>query len=314
MSGGHDHGSRTRHAGPLAWALGVLVVFAGVEVAVAMATGSLSLLSDAGHMVTDVLGLALALGAVLLARRATGSPRHTYGLYRAEVLAALANAVLLFGVAGYVVVEALRRLSDPPAVAGLPVLLTAAAGLGANLVAFLVLRRGAQESINVRGASLEVMADAVGSVGVLVGGALMLVFGWRWVDPVVAIGVGVFILPRTIKLARQAITILVQGAPAHLDSVEVGAALAELPGVRSAHDVHLWTLTSGMDVASAHVTITCDTDPVTALSNAQRVLHERFGLDHVTVQIEPECTDCRPCRFTEQATREAADRGGRGGS
>lgn len=136
MSSGHDHSGRSQHAGSLAWALGVLVVFACVEITVALSTSSLSLLSDAGHMVTDVLGLALALAAVLLARRT--SARHSFGLYRAEVLAALANAVLLIGVAGFVVVEAVRRLSDPPAVAGLPVLLTAAAGLGANLIAFVI--------------------------------------------------------------------------------------------------------------------------------------------------------------------------------
>lgn len=313
MSSGHDHSGRSQHAGSLAWALGVLVVFAGVEIAVALSTSSLSLLSDAGHMVTDVLGLALALAAVLLARRAS-SARHSFGLYRAEVLAALANAALLIGVAGFVVVEAARRLGDPPVVAGLPVLLTAAAGLGANLIAFVILRRGAKENINVRAAYLEVMADAVGSVGVIIGGALMLGFGWRWVDPVVAIAVGVFILPRTIKLARQALRILVQGVPAHLDTGKVGDALAELPGVQSAHDVHLWTLTSGMDIASAHVTITCETDPVATLAGAQRVLRERFSLDHVTVQVEPECTDCRPCLFTEQATGSVSTEGGRGGS
>jgi cobalt-zinc-cadmium efflux system protein len=312
MSSGHDHGGRSTHAGSLAWALGVLVIFAGVEITVALSSSSLSLLSDAGHIVTDIIGLTLALAAVLVARRS--SPRHSFGLYRAEVLAALANAALLVGVAVFVVVEAVRRLSDPPEVAGLPVLLTAAGALGANLTAFLILRRDGKENINVRAAYLEVMADAVGSVGVLVGGALMLGFGWRWVDPVVAIAVGVFILPRTVRLARQALRILVQGVPAHLDTGLVGEALAELPGVQSAHDVHLWTLTSGMDIASAHVTITCDTDPVSTLTGAQRVLRERFGLDHVTVQVEPECTDCRPCLFTEQATGRVSTEGGRGGS
>ena len=270
----------------------MLAAFLAVEVTVGLLTGSLALLSDAGHMATDVLGLAMALGAAVLARRP--SARHTYGLYRAEVLAALANAVLLLGVAVFVLVEGVRRLTDPPVVAGLPVLVTAAAGLVANVFAFLILRDAAATSINVRGAYLEVLADLVGSIGVLVSGALTLAFGWRWVDPIVAIAIGLFIVPRTIRLARTAIGILAQGAPPHLDLDEIRAALCSLPAVREAHDVHVWTLTSGMDVASVHLATRPGADTAAVLGDAQDLLHDRFGLDHVTIQVEPALgVECR---------------------
>jgi cobalt-zinc-cadmium efflux system protein len=264
----------------------LLAGFAVLEVIVGLSVGSLALLSDAAHMVTDVLGVGMALATVLLVNKHTASARHTYGLYRAEVLAALANAVLLIGVALFVLVEAVHRLASPPPVSGLPVVLTAGAGLAANLVSFFALRAGAQESLNVRGAYLEVISDTIGSAGVIVGGALMLAFGWHWVDPIVAVAVGLFILPRTVKLGLQALRILVQSTPGHLDPAQVSSALTAIDGVREAHDVHLWTLTSGMEVASAHLTAAPDTDPTVVLNRAQAVLAERFGLEHVTVQVE----------------------------
>ncbi len=300
--GGHGHGhgltatsASGRYLRPLALSFVVLAGFAVLEIVVGLLTGSLSLLSDAAHMVTDVIGVGMALATVLLVNRRTPSARHTFGLYRAEVLAALANAVLLVGVAVFVLVEAVRRLADPPLVPGLPVLATASAGLIANLVAFLALRAGSKESLNVRGAYLEVLSDTVGSIGVIVGGALTLAFGWRWVDPVVAVGVGLFILPRTLKLGLQALRILVQSTPRHLDPVQVSEALTSLDGVREAHDVHLWTLTSGMEVASAHLTAAKDADPTAVLNRAQALLAERFGLEHVTVQVELAGTGAR-CR------------------
>lgn len=288
MSDPHTHGVSSSSDRRLLWtALLLLGAFMAGEVVVAFAAESLALLSDAGHMLTDVLGVAMALGTVLIVHHRTPNRRHTFGLYRAEVLAALANAGLLVGVAIFVIAEAVQRLANPPLVSGLPVLLTAAAGLAANLVAFLALRAGSKESLNVRGAYLEVLSDTVGSVGVLIGGALTLAFGWRWVDPVVAIGVGVFILPRTVKLGLQALRILVQATPGHLDPDEVTTALTALDGVLEAHDVHLWTLTSGMEVASAHLTCDSNADPVAVLAAAQQMLDERFGLEHATVQVEP---------------------------
>lgn len=293
MGAGHGHGidaaasASGRHVRRLAISLGILAAFLVLEVVVGLATSSLALLSDAGHMFTDVLGVGMALAAITAARASRNSDHRTFGLYRAEVLAALANALLLFGVAGWVLFEAVQRFSDPPEVAGLPLMLTATAGLVANLVVFAMLRQGAKESLNIRGAYLEVLADTLGSVGVLVAGAVTLLWGWRYADPIVAIGIGLFVLPRTWALARQAVRILVQAAPAHVDVPAIRAELTALDGVEDVHDVHIWTLTSGMEVGSAHVTVNGACDPATVLSKAQELLAERHHLAHFTLQVEP---------------------------
>jgi cobalt-zinc-cadmium efflux system protein len=297
MGAGHGHGhgidaadagsASGRHVRRLAISLGVLAAFLVLEVVVGLATSSLALLSDAGHMFTDVLGVGMALAAITAARASRRNDRRTFGLYRAEVLAALANAVLLFAVAGWVIVEAVRRFTEPPEVPGLPLLITAAAGLGANLVVFAMLRQGAKESLNVRGAYLEVLADTLGSVGVMVAGAVTLLFGWRYADPIVAIGIGLFVLPRTWSLGRQAVRILVQAAPAHVDVAAVRDGLGALEGVQDVHDVHVWTLTSGMEVGSAHLTVDAACNPGTVLTAAQKYLTEHHDLDHFTVQVEP---------------------------
>jgi cobalt-zinc-cadmium efflux system protein len=247
-------------------------------------------MSDAAHMFTDVLGVGMALTAIVLARRSRPTVSRTFGLYRAEVLAALANAVLLFGVAGYVLVEAIGRIGDPPAVPGLPVLLAAAAGLVANLISFAVLRSGAKESINVRGAYLEVLADLVGSVGVLISGALTLLTGWRYADPIIGVAIGLFVLPRTWTLARRALRILFQHAPQGVDVGAVNAELAALPGVADVHDLHIWTLTSGMEVASAHLTLAPPAKQSDVLTDAQNLLASRYAIEHATLQVEaPQC-------------------------
>lgn len=228
----------------------------------------------------------MALAAIVAGRRGSRSGARSFGLYRAEVLAALANAVLLFGVAIWIVIVAIERLSEPPEVPGLPVLLVGAFGLAANLVVFALLREGAKESLNVRGASLEVLADTLGSVGVLVAGAVTVLFGWRYADPIVAVAIGAFVLPRTWKLGRQALRILLQSAPEHVDVASVRESLAAIAGVRDVHDVHVWTLTSGMDVGSAHVRVEPGADTTRVLGAAQGLLSERFQLEHVTVQVE----------------------------
>ena len=283
-----DAGSASgRHIGKLWIAFGIGAVFMVVEFVVGWVTSSLALISDAAHMLTDVLGVGMALAAIMVARRATTGRNKTFGLYRAEVLAALANAVLLFGVAGYVLYEAVGRFGNPPAVPGLPVILAALLGLLANVVSFLMLRDGAKESINVRGAYLEVLADLIGSVGVLLSGLVTLVFGWRYADPVMGVAIGLWVLPRTWKLARHALHILFQHAPEGLDVDAVQADLAKLPGVTEAHDLHVWTLTSGMEVASAHLTIEHDVDPAEVLRTAQALLAERYHIEHATLQVEP---------------------------
>jgi cobalt-zinc-cadmium efflux system protein len=286
--GHHGHASASgRYAPRLVVALVIGLAFLAVEIGVGVLTGSLAVISDAGHVATDVVGLAMALVAILLARGSGPTFRRTFGLYRGEVLAALANAVLMFGVAGYVLVEAISRLSDPPSVPGLPVLLTATAGMVAGLVSFALLRPGAKDSINIRGAYLEVLADLAGSVGVLLSGAITLLTGWRYADPLVGVAIGLFVLPRTYLLARRALNILFQHAPLGVDVERISEELAALAGVADVHDLHVWTLTSGMEVASAHLTVKASADPAQVLGAAQGLLAERYSIDHATIQVEP---------------------------
>lgn len=290
---GHDHTHRVspesasgKYVGRLALALAIGAGFMLVEFGVALATGSLALLSDAAHMLTDVVGIGMALSAILLARNTKPSFTRTFGYYRAEVIAALANAVLLFGVAGYVLIEAVRRFGEPPEVPGGPVLIAGAIGLAANIAAFLLLRRGAEESLNVRGAYLEVLADMVGSIGVLVSAAITLTTGWYYADMVVGVAIGVWVLPRTYLLARRSLRILFQHSPEELDVEAVAAELAAVPGVRDVHDLHVWTLTSGMEVASAHITISASDARDETLRAAQQLLADKFHIEHATLQIE----------------------------
>jgi cobalt-zinc-cadmium efflux system protein len=293
MGAGHGHGvdagqsASGRYARRLAISVVVLTASLVLQVVVGLSTSSLALLSDAGHNFTDVLGIVMALAAITAARASQRNDRRTFGLYRAEVLAALANAVLLFGVAAWVVVEAVHRFADPPEVPGLPLMLTALAGLAANLVVFGLLRQGAKESINLRGAYLEVISDTLGSIGVLIAGLVMLVWGWPYADPLIAIAIGLFILPRTWSLGRQAVRILVQAAPSDVDVAAIRSELAALEGVQDVHDVHVWTLTSGMEVGSAHLTVDAECDPAVVLTEAQTLLAERHHLAHFTVQVEP---------------------------
>jgi len=296
MGHGHGHASASgRHLGALTAAFAITAAFTVVELVAGIATSSLALLSDAAHMVTDVIGVGLALLAILVARRARRTAARTFGLYRAEVLAALANAVLLFGVAGYVLLEAVRRLADPPAVPGGTVLAVAFAGLAANVVAFLLLRKGSADSLNVRGAYLEVVADLVGSLGVLVSGALTLLFGWRYADAVLGVAIGLWVLPRTWTLARRSLRILFQHAPDGVDVDRLTTSLCALDGVDEVHDVHVWTLTSGMEVASAHLTVRPGADQTQVLHTAQRTLADDYRLEHATLQVEVGAATAR-CR------------------
>lgn len=294
MSAGHDHGSGAlragaRHQRRLLISFGLIGSFFVMEAVAGVLTNSLALLSDAGHMFTDVLGLGMALAAIQLANRAAGKvdASRTFGLYRLEILAAFVNALLLFGVAVYVLVEALRRLSDTPEVLGVPMLVVATLGLGVNLVAFALLRSGSKDSLNVEGAYLEVLADTLGSVGVIIAAVVLQLTGWTWVDPAMAVGIGLFILPRTGRLGSQAVRVLIQAAPPHVDMAAVRADLAALDGVVDVHDVHVWTLTSEMETASAHLMVAVGTDSHGALDQARQLLQERYAIDHATLQVEP---------------------------
>ena len=289
MAHDHSHVDRragARHASRLWWALALIVGFLVVQVVVGFATNSLALLSDAGHMATDALGLGMALAAITAANRNRQAEHRTFGLYRLEILAALANAVLLFGVAGFVLYEAISRLGDPPTIASLPVLIVGVVGLAVNVVAFLLLRAGAEESLNVRGAYLEVVADMLGSIGVIVAAVLMRVTDWGWVDPVIGAAIGLFILPRAWRLGRDALRVLVQAAPEGAQPAAVSAALQAIDGVVEVHDLHVWTLTSEMDVITAHIGVAEGADATSVLHAARHVLSEQFHLDHATLQVE----------------------------
>lgn len=284
-----------RHKRPLAIAFALTVAYMLIEAIAGWVYGSLALLSDAGHMLTDVAGLGMALAAIQLGERRT-SPSQTFGLYRLEALAALANVVLLFAVAGYVLVEAIRRFLDPPEVPGVPLLVVASVGMLVNVVSFLLLRAGAKESLNVRGAFLEVLSDLLGSVGVILAGIILITTGWPYADPIIGAAIGLFILPRAARLGRDALRILLEIAPADADPQLIGARLAAIEGVDSVHDVHVWTLTSGMNAASGHLSLVDEARLGPVLSAAKRLLEEDFGVKHVTLQCEP-----RSFRETPQA-------------
>jgi cobalt-zinc-cadmium efflux system protein len=291
---GHSHrppaGARVaaRYKGRLVAALALLSVVTVVEVVAGFATNSLALLSDAGHMLTDVGGLGMALAAVHVADHSSLRRGRTFGLYRLEILAALANALLLFGVAIYVLVEAVRRWNDPADVLAGPMLAVAIVGLVANVAAFGLLRDGSRDSLNVRGAYLEVMSDLLGSVGVILAAVVLQVTGWDWVDPAVGVAIGLFILPRAWRLGAQAVRILVQAAPVGTDLAAIEAQLQAIDGVVDVHDLHVWTLTSEMDVASVHLMVSDGTDAHGVLDRARVVLRDGHGIGHATLQVEPD--------------------------
>lgn len=297
MGAGHSHGPVPGHAGArhrwrLLAAFCLTLAFLVVEVIAAWLSGSLALLSDAGHMATDVVALGAALAATQLAARPDSTGRRTYGSYRAEVFASGLAVLLMLGVAVYVVVEAIGRIGSGAEIATGPMLIVGVLGLVVNLVALWLLRGGARESLNVKGAYLEVLADSLGSVGVIVAALLI---GWTgsplW-DTVVALAIGAYVAVRAVLLGREVLAVLGQQAPAGIDPAEVGACLAEAPGVADVHDLHLWTLTSGMNVATAHVVAAPGADPAAVLAGLRQVLLDRFGIDHATLQVETDASGC----------------------
>ncbi len=284
----HVPNAARRNLRPLATSFGLVLAFMVVETIAGFVTGSLALISDAGHMATDALGLGMALAAIVVADKATTGGGRTYGLYRLEILAALANAVLLFALAAYVVYESVQRFQNPPEVATTPMLVVAAGGLVVNLIAWRLLRTGARESLNVKGAYFEVLADLAGSVAVIVAALVMILTGWPYADPLFAALIGVFILPRAWTLGRQALRILTQVAPQGLDLDQVRTDLLSIGGVIDVHDLHAWTLTSAMDVATVHLMTTRETDPHPVLDRARDLLQTKHKITHATLQVEPE--------------------------
>ncbi|MGB8962526.1 MAG: cation diffusion facilitator family transporter [Pseudonocardiaceae bacterium] len=293
---GHGHGfgavpsDRRRLGCALAIICGVLLA----ELVGAILTGSLALLADAGHLATDVLGLAVALVATVLAQRPPSHDR-TYGLGRAEILATAFNALMLLGVGGVVAVEAVLRLAAPPPVAGVPLLVIGALGLVGNLAALRVLTGGVpgqpeKRSLNLRGAVLEVMGDVLGSVAVLGAALAMLTAGWRQADPLASLVIAALIVPRALALLREAAHVLLEGTPRGVDTAEVDRVLRAVPGVRGVHDLHLWTITSSRHAVSAHLVVdearSLHCGDASVLDAAATALHSRFGLTHSTLQVE----------------------------
>jgi cobalt-zinc-cadmium efflux system protein len=282
---GHSHG-RGANARQLTLALILTTAFLIAEVVGGLLTQSLALISDAAHMFTDAAGLAIALAAVKLGERPADAKR-TFGYARFEILAAALNAVLLFLVALYILYEAYQRLVQPADVASLPMLGIAVLGLVVNLICMRILDAGKEESLNVKGAYLEVWADMLGSVGVMLAAAAIWLTDWNWIDPLVAVAIGLWVLPRTWALLRESLNILLQGVPEGIAIADVESALRGIPGLKDLHSLHIWSLTSGRNVLSAHIEIGPDIDDAMAFrQRVEGMLHERFGLDHMTIQLE----------------------------
>ena len=268
----------------------ILGAFFAIEVTTAIVIGSIALLADAGHMLTDLVALFMGLIALLLARHGPASAARTYGWHRAEVFTAVANAALLLGVAGFILFEAVQRLGDAPQVPGVPMIVVASAGLAANVAVMLLLRSQSDHSLAVKGAYLEVVADTVSSIGVLIAGVVTVTTGWPYADTVVAVLVALWVLPRAVALARAALRVLSESSPRHIDVDELRSALAAVAGVTEVHDLHVWTLVPGRDMVTAHLRTDGRSDRV--LDDARAVLAAR-GLGHSTVQVEaPSAGEC----------------------
>ncbi|MCV7173451.1 cation diffusion facilitator family transporter [Mycobacterium sp. CPCC 205372] len=286
MGAGHDHshGGGDTRVSRMIIAAAILSAFFVLELVTALWIDSIALLADAGHMLTDLVAMFMGLTAVLLARHGSASPARTYGWHRAEVFTAVANAVLLLGVAAFILYEAFERLGDAPEVPGVPLIVVALAGLLANAIVVLLLRSQSEQSLAVKGAYMEVVADTVGSIGVLIAGIVTVTTAWPYADVVVAVFVALWVLPRAFALARAALRILSESSPQHIDVEELRSALCAVDGVTEVHDLHVWTLVPGKDMVTAH--LTSEADSARVLDDARAVLTAR-GLDHATVQVEP---------------------------
>lgn len=259
-----------------------------VQIIGGILTNSLALLADAVHMLTDAGGIGLALFAAWITQR-PASASKTYGYYRVEILAALINAVALFGSAVFILVEAYRRLQEPPEVISGVMFVIALVGLAINLIGIRILHSHGQESLNLQGALLEVISDALGSLGVILAAAIMWLTGWYYADPIASVLVSLFIFPRTWGLLRKAVNILLESTPAHINIAAVQERIEAVSGVAGVHDLHAWTITSGIDALSAHVVLNAQTgaqDAQLILEAIRQLLKEEFGIDHTTIQIE----------------------------
>ena len=285
-TGGHAHDHTAgANAKALGWALALTSIYLVAEVVGAFVFNSLALLSDAAHMMTDVAALAIALLAIRIGQRPADDKR-TFGYKRFEILAAAFNALLLFAVAIYVLVEAVQRFREPEAVQSTGMMIVAAIGLVVNLMSMRLLTAGKDASMNVKGAYLEVWADMIGSVGVIAGALAIRFTGWTWVDPVVAIGIGLWVLPRTWVLLRDTINVLLEGVPGGIKLPELRGTIAGIPGVAAVHDLHVWSMATEEVNCTAHVTLAEGAVSDTIRKAVADTLHSRFGIEHSTIQTE----------------------------
>ncbi|WP_405905562.1 MULTISPECIES: cation diffusion facilitator family transporter [unclassified Streptomyces] len=300
MGAGHDHGhahgapttgtAAAAYRGRLRIALSITLTVMVVEIVGGVLADSLALIADAAHMATDAVGLGMALLAIHFANLPP-SENRTFGYARAEILAALANCLLLLGVGGYVLYEAIQRFMTPADTHGGLTIVFGLIGLVANIISLTLLMRGQKDSLNVRGAFLEVVADALGSAAVLIAAVVILTSGWQAADPIASIVISLMIVPRTWKLLQETLNVLLEAAPKGVDMAEVRAHILALPGVEDIHDLHAWTITSGMPVLSVHVVVSSDV--LNAIGH-EKMLHElqvclgdHFDVEHCTFQLEP---------------------------
>jgi len=287
---GHDHArAGNDNARRLALTLALQAAYLVAEVVGGWMANSLALLADAGHMLSDVAALALSLFAVWIAQK-PATDHRTFGYYRTEILAALANAAALIAISIYIFYEAVQRLRAPEPVVGALVVWIAIGGLLVNGIGAALLHRGREHSLNIRGAWLHLMTDAAGNVGVIAGGLLIWLWGFAWADPVVSILIGVLVIWSSWGLLKDSVGVLLEGTPSHIDVGAVRAAVMEVDGVEEVHDLHVWTIASGLEALSCHVVVGGRDERRASgeiLADVHKLLHERFGLHHLTVQIEP---------------------------
>jgi cobalt-zinc-cadmium efflux system protein len=292
---GHDHG-RAKNRKRLAWTLGLVIIYMIAEVVGGILTNSLALLADAGHMLSDAASLALALFAMWIAQRPPNAER-TYGYYRAEILAALFNGATLAAISVYIFYEAWQRLAAPPEVTGPLMMGIAVGGLVINLIGLWLLHGGRSESLNVRGAWLHVLGDTLGSVGAIGAGALIWAFGWNWADPLASVIIAVLILFSSWNLLKESVAVLMEGAPGHIDVDEVRDAIRSVDGVQAVHDLHVWTISSGLVSLSVHVDVDSLDNYAAMLGQLRAMLDDEFSIGHTTIQIEPEDYEHEPTDY-----------------
>ena len=280
----NDHG-RGADRRALAIVFSLTTVFMVAEAVGGLITGSLALLADAGHMLSDAFSLGLALFAVWLAER-PATPNRSFGYKRAEILATLVNGVTIVAISIWIFVEAYQRLWQPPEILGAPMLAVAALGLVVNILGALILSRSGGESLNLEGALRHILADILGSVGAITAALVILTTGWRYADPIISVLIGLLVLASSWKLLRDSTNILLEGTPRGIDADEVGRKMASAEGVEEVHDLHIWTITSGFPALSAHVLVGKDENCHARRRNLEELLAQEYGIEHTTLQVD----------------------------